>query len=59
MNALGLKTVQMQWQLQKTLGIPYQSIDLSKDYKERIVDYIFAEYQKGELQILTFYVIAK
>ena len=31
----------------ETLGIPYQTIDLSKDYKERIVDYMFAEYQRG------------
>jgi tRNA-specific 2-thiouridylase len=31
----------------ETLGIPYQTIDLSEDYKERIVDYMFAEYQKG------------
>ena len=30
-----------------TLNIPYQTIDLSKEYKERIVDYMFAEYQKG------------
>lgn len=29
------------------LNIPYQIIDLSKEYKERIVDYMFAEYQKG------------
>lgn len=29
------------------LGIPFQSIDLSKDYKERIVDYMFDEYQRG------------
>ncbi len=29
------------------LGIPFQAIDLSKEYKERIVDYMFAEYQKG------------
>jgi len=29
------------------LNIPYQTIDLSKEYKERIVDYMFAEYQKG------------
>ena len=29
------------------LGIPYQTIDLSEDYKERIVDYMFAEYQRG------------
>lgn len=31
----------------ETLGIPYQTIDLSKDYKERIIDYMFAEYQRG------------
>ncbi len=29
------------------LGIPYYVIDLSKEYKERIVDYMFSEYQKG------------
>lgn len=29
------------------LGIPFQAIDLSVDYKERIVDYMFDEYQKG------------
>jgi len=29
------------------LGIPFQTIDLSKDYKERIVDYMFDEYQRG------------
>jgi tRNA-specific 2-thiouridylase len=29
------------------LGIPFQTIDLSKEYKERIVDYMFAEYQRG------------
>ena len=31
----------------ENLNIPYQTIDLSKEYKERIVDYMFAEYQKG------------
>ena len=31
----------------ESLNIPYQTIDLSKEYKERIVDYMFAEYQKG------------
>ena len=31
----------------ETLGIPYQTIDLSEAYKERIVDYMFAEYQRG------------
>lgn len=29
------------------LGIPFQAIDLSKEYKERIVDYMFGEYQRG------------
>lgn len=29
------------------LGIPFQAIDLSQQYKERIVDYMFAEYQQG------------
>ena len=29
------------------LEIPFQAIDLSKEYKERIVDYMFAEYQRG------------
>ncbi|MEE9363637.1 MAG: tRNA 2-thiouridine(34) synthase MnmA [Cellulophaga sp.] len=29
------------------LGIPFQTVDLSKDYKERIVDYMFDEYKKG------------
>ncbi|MPT32431.1 MAG: tRNA 2-thiouridine(34) synthase MnmA [Chryseobacterium sp.] len=29
------------------LGIPYQVIDMSELYKERIVDYMFDEYQKG------------
>jgi tRNA-specific 2-thiouridylase len=31
----------------QTLGIPFQTIDLSQEYKERIVDYMFAEYQAG------------
>ena len=29
------------------LGIPYQVIDMSELYKEKIVDYMFEEYQKG------------
>lgn len=29
------------------LGIPFQVIDLSEEYKERIVDYMFAEYEAG------------
>lgn len=29
------------------LGIPFQTIDLSLPYKQRIVDYMFAEYEAG------------
>jgi tRNA-specific 2-thiouridylase len=29
------------------LGIPFQVIDLSEEYKDRIVNYMFAEYQAG------------
>lgn len=29
------------------LGIPFQTIDLSDEYKKRIVDYMFAEYEAG------------
>ena len=29
------------------LGIPFQVIDLSVEYKERIVDYMFSEYEVG------------
>lgn len=29
------------------LGIPFQVVDLSEEYKERIVDYMFAEYKSG------------
>ncbi len=29
------------------LGIPFQTVDLSSEYKERIVDYMFSEYEKG------------
>lgn len=32
------------------LGIPFQVIDMSELYKERIVDYMFDEYQKGRTQ---------
>lgn len=31
----------------ESLGIPFQVLDLSKEYKERIVDYMFAEYEAG------------
>tara|TARA_Y100000768_G_scaffold336422_1_gene278081 strand:+ start:281 stop:1468 length:1188 start_codon:yes stop_codon:yes gene_type:complete len=29
------------------LGIPFQVIDLSREYKKRIVDYMFREYKEG------------
>ena len=29
------------------LNIPFQIVDLSKDYKEKIIDYMFDEYSKG------------
>ncbi|TDT37969.1 tRNA-specific 2-thiouridylase [Maribacter spongiicola] len=29
------------------LGIPFQTVDLSAEYKERIVDYMFKEYEMG------------
>lgn len=29
------------------LGIPFQTLDLSEEYKNRIVDYMFAEYEAG------------
>jgi len=31
----------------QSLGIPFQTIDLSVEYKKRIVDYMFAEYERG------------
>lgn len=31
----------------ESLGIPFQSIDLSDEYRKRIVDYMFAEYKAG------------
>jgi tRNA-specific 2-thiouridylase len=29
------------------LGIPFQTVDLSEEYKEKIVDYMFREYELG------------
>lgn len=29
------------------LGIPFQTVDLSAEYKARIVDYMFGEYERG------------
>ena len=34
-------------QVAEILEIPYQVVDFSKEYKERIVDYMFKEYQNG------------
>lgn len=31
----------------QTLDIPFQTVDLSKEYKTRIVDYMFYEYKRG------------
>lgn len=31
----------------KKLDIPFKVVDLSKDYKQRVVDYMFNEYSKG------------
>ena len=31
----------------KKLSIPFHVVDLSKEYKRRVVDYMFAEYQAG------------
>lgn len=30
-----------------SLGIPFQTIDLSEEYRKKIVDYMFAEYESG------------
>lgn len=34
-------------QVSEIIGIPFQVIDFSKEYKERIVDYMFEEYKNG------------
>jgi tRNA-specific 2-thiouridylase len=34
-------------QVAQKLGIPFQILDLSAEYKERIVDYMFREYARG------------
>ena len=31
----------------KKLDIPFHIVDLSEDYKQRVVDYMFGEYEKG------------
>jgi tRNA-specific 2-thiouridylase len=30
-----------------SLDIPFQTLDLSEEYRKRIVDYMFAEYKAG------------
>ena len=34
-------------QVSEILNIPFQVIDFSKEYKEKIVDYMFSEYKNG------------
>ena len=34
-------------QVSEILNIPFQVIDFSKEYKEKIVDYMFSEYRNG------------
>ena len=34
-------------QVSEILDIPFQVIDFSKEYKEKIVDYMFSEYKNG------------
>ena len=46
-NVPGWKTVMMPCWLPKNWEIPFQTVDLSKEYKERIVDYMFDEYAQG------------
>ena len=31
----------------RKIGIPFYFVDLSKQYRQRVVDYMFAEYEKG------------
>ncbi len=31
----------------RKLDIPFYSVDLSEPYRKRVVDYMFAEYEKG------------
>ncbi len=41
------------------LGIAFQTVDLSADYKEKIVDYMFAEYAAGRTPTPMYYATAK
>ena len=31
----------------RKIGIPFYFVDLSKEYRQRVVDYMFDEYEKG------------
>ena len=31
----------------RKIGIPFYFVDLSKEYRQRVVDYMFSEYEKG------------
>ncbi len=46
-NAPGLEDSNDALIVAEKLGIPFQTVDLSAQYKERIVDYMFDEYKKG------------
>jgi tRNA-specific 2-thiouridylase len=41
------------------LGIPFQTVDLSEAYKEKIVDYMLTNMKKGELQTPMYFAIEK
>ena len=41
------------------IGIPFQTIDLVKEYKKRLVDICLMNIQMDELRIQIFYVIVK
>ena len=47
MNAHGLDDSNDAMLVADKLNIPFQVVDLSKDYKEKIIDYMFNEYSKG------------
>ena len=47
MNARGLDDSNDAMLVADKLGIPFQTVDLSEQYKERIVDYMFNEYERG------------
>lgn len=38
----------------RKIGIPFYFVDLSKEYRQRVVDYMFSEYEKGRTPNPTF-----